>query len=544
MISFPIFILIGFWAIYIIGRLLFCLYFWQIKEYRLDRVLGDFKKSFAILVPKTAYLMVFALLLLLLPQDSNNPNLWDNFVAIVFCGLGIYSIYKLSTSKWKFPKFTKKALALLTIYILCLLLLTIIFSANIALYLVFADLFIPLGTLLVVLAFQIPTNLYKNKIYKQAEERIKKLKRLKIIAINGSYGKSSTKEFLYTILSKKYKVLKTSGNVNTEIGVAQTILKELDNSYDIFIVEMGAYRKGEIKTMCQMAKPNIGIVTGINEQHLGLFGSMENLISAEGGGELSEALQENGILFVNGDNKYCLELLKKNNVPPTREKIYTSKKTSINSDIWSEDLAVYKNYISFIAHEKHGELAHFKVNVLGGQNMQNLLGAILVAKELGMNFTEIMDACKIIKPQQAGMVLKEGNFGIEVIDSSYSANPDGVLADLNYLSTFPGKKVIVMPCLIELGKKSAETHQKIGKKIAETCDLAIITTKDNFKDIEKGYLERIKLLKVNERAGKEKLVLCDKSSDIHAMITVYCKQGDAVLLEGRVPSALINLLTK
>ena len=183
---------------------------------------------------------------------------------------------------------------------------------------------------------------------------------------------------------------------------------------------------------------------------------------------------------------------------------------------------------------KDKEMAHFKVDVLGKQNIQNLLGAILVAKELGMNLEEISRACKNIKQGQAGIILKNGIHGIEIINSSHSSNPDGVMADLDYLKVFEGKKVIVMPCLIELGKKSAEIHREIGKKIAEISDMAIITTKDKFEEIKNSA--------VLNGMPKEKILFQDRPKEIFNMITTFCKEDDAVLLEGRVPEGLIKLL--
>jgi len=305
---------------------------------------------------------------------------------------------------------------------------------------------------------------------------------------------------------------------------------------------VGAYNKGKVKEVCSVLKPKIGIVTGVNEQHLALFGSMENLLSAEGGEELAFALPKDGILFVNGDNKYCLNLYKKFD---GNKKLYNLENKKINSDIWSAEITVHKNYVSFLAIDRLGEMMHFEARVLGKQNVQNLLGAILIAKELGMNFGEIADACRNIKQEQAGMILRQGKHGIDVIDSSYSANPDGVFADLDYLSIFPNKKVIVMPCLIELGKKSSEIHEKIGRKIGEVCDLAIITSKDNFKEIERGFNEAKSGQKDISRRSKKyvaRCLLCDNSQDIYSMITLFCKSGDSVLLEGRVPSELIRLL--
>ena len=282
-----------------------------------------------------------------------------------------------------------------------------------------------------------------------------------------------------------------------------------------------------------MIKPKIGIVTGVNEQHLALFGSMDNLLSAEGGRELASLLPTDGTLVFNGDNKYCLDLYKKTGA--YQKKIYSLSNKVLDADIWSEEVEMGKDHISFIAVDKTKEMGNFRANVLGKQNVQNLLGAILLAKELGMNFGEISEACKSISQKAAGMTLSQEKHGIAMIDSSYSANPDGVFADLDYLSIFSGKRVVVMPCLIELGKKSAEIHQKIGRKIGEVCDLAIITSKDYFNDIERG---------VNEASKNNitKCLLCDKPQDIYSMITLFCKEGDAVLLEGRVPAGLINLL--
>lgn len=409
------------------------------------------------------------------------------------------------------------------------------------------DILTPLIISAIVLLFQPVFVAVINNTLKKAKDKMEKTKSvsgLKVVAITGSYGKSSTKEFLSTILSKKFKVLSTKDNQNSEIGVANCILRDLKPSHHIFIAEVGAYDKGKVKEVCAMLKPKIGIVTGVNEQHLALFGSFANLLSAEGGGELADALPKDGILIVNGDNRYCLDLYKKTEkLAYNNKKIYSLSNKAIDSNIWAESISVFYDRISFVAIDKKGEMMNFEASVLGKHNVQNLLGAILTAKELGMNFEEISEACKSIFQAQAGMTLTIGRHGIKIIDSSYSANPDGVYADLDYFSILPGKKIIVMPCLIELGEKSSQVHEKIGRKIGQVCDLAIITTKDKFKEIERGF---------NETAGTDilrrsdgsvaKCLLCDKTHDIYSLVTLFCTSGDAVLLEGRVPAGLINLL--
>jgi UDP-N-acetylmuramoyl-tripeptide--D-alanyl-D-alanine ligase len=281
--------------------------------------------------------------------------------------------------------------------------------------------------------------------------------------------------------------LKTDAHQNSEMGIASCILNELSPKHQIFLVEMGAYNKGGIKMLCDMAKPKIGILTGINEQHMSTFGSQENIIAAKY--ELMQALPPDGIAFFNARNKYCVELYEKTQ--------------GIKKFLYGQDAKF------------SGE--------------ENILGAIAVAKELGMTDAEIQYAVGKIRNKMPGVQIKEGIGGLKIIDSTYSANPDGVLANLEYLkNNFSGQKIIVMPCLIELGKASGDAHRRIGKKIAQVCDLAIITTQDRFAEIK-------------ETAGNKALFLANPDEMLDK-IKNFAKEGDVVLLESRVPQSLAKLL--
>lgn len=426
------------WFLIFAKLLLFWLWLWQLKEYHIGRFLTHFQEGQA--------------------------------------------IKKILSSFWrlKYPKFTLKIIIISSVSITLAILM---FSRG--LY------FSPfLLIILVPLFFQIPTVIWRNRILEKARQKREKFKKLLVVGITGSYGKTSTKEFLAAILKSKFNVLKTKEHQNSEIGISQCILRELKPGHEIFICEMGAYNKGGIKLLCGIARPKNGMVTGVNEQHLATFGTMENLLSAEGGKELVESLPEDGIAFFNARNKYCLELYEKTNI---------------------------KKFL-------YGENAIFS-----GQ--ENILGAIKVAKELGMTDEEILRACDKIEDKMPGIQLKKGINGLKIIDATYSANPTGVISHLEYLETLrqaQGKLVIVMPCLIELGKASKEVHKRIGAKIAEVCDLAIITTRDRFKEIE-------------ERAG-DKAIFMKKPKEIFEKIKSFTKEGDVVLLESRVPSQLIQQL--
>jgi len=455
----------------------------------------------------------------------------------------------------RFPKLTGKTIVVLVSGTLInFLILFYLFSFSGYLFylsLLFLIFLAPIIFSFLVLFFQIPTITLKKRILKKAKKKIEKFSVHGglVIGVSGSYGKTSTKEFLAAILSKKFKVLKTRKHINAEIGIAQTVLNELNPVRDsedrdklkkegisngvkpehqIFIAEIGAYERGKIKEVCRMLQPKIGILTGINEQHISTFGSQENIIKAKF--ELIDNLPENGIAIFNWDNRF---IKSKIHSAENGTKIQKFCSVEEKKDIWAENIRVEKEFIYFKVKSKKGDSADFKVNLLGRQNIENILLAAACAEELGMDLDKISSACLEIKEEQGGMkfVKKEDP---AIIDSSYSANPAGVIADLDYLKVYFGKKIIIMPCLIELGKSAKEIHKEIGKKIGEICDLAVITTKDYFEKIKEGALE----------AGmkEEKIILREKKEDINYEVKEFSNQDDVLLLEGRAPNGLIALL--
>lgn len=529
-------LIIVLWYIRSSKQVLFWLYLWQLKEYHVGRFFAHFKTSKGqnlIINPIQNFKVLLAILLLL----NNVIVTW--IVALIYFAEAFAFFRSIYFGNVKRPKITKKTLPLIFISFVVLTLFPIAiltFSNDIirlTLHLLAFDILVPLIISAIVLFFQPLAVFARTYIIWRATKKIERLKPngLKVIGITGSYGKTSTKEFLTTILSEKFKVLSTKDHQNSEMGISRCILNNLNSNHEIFVVEMGSYNKGGIKLLADIVKPDIGIVTGVNEQHLALFGSLDNLLSAEGGRELANALPEDGLLVLNGDNKYCLDLFKRTS---KRKKIYSLNRKKVDSDIWADEITVKRDFVSFAVINRQKEMASFQVNVFGKQNVQNILGAVFLARELGMNFDEIVKASENIKHEQSGILLKEGKHGISVIDSSYSSNPDGVIADLEYLDIFPRKKVVVMPCLIELGSKSAEIHRKIGEKIGQVCDLAIITTKEMFWEIKTSAVEK---------GMKEKnIVFCEDPEEILTRVSIFCTKGDAVLLEGRVPDKILKKL--
>ena len=529
------FLLSTLWFIRETKAVLFYLYLWQLKEYHIGRFLDHFRttKGKQLLFNKLIFFKLFLLILIpftfqffiprviFFPGEPSPLPLSDFFpprslldfiillppAIIILAVFILYFAESFSALKNYFqktlkkPVLTKKAtfLILINLIIIVLYLFALLRVREIDLIrlyifpflLLIFDILTPLIASAIVLIFQPLAVLGRNQIIRKAKKKRAQFKDLLVIGVTGSYGKTSTKEFLATILSEKFNVLKTKEHQNSEVGISQCILEDLKPEHEVFVVEMGAYNRGGIKLLCDIAKPKIGILTGINEQHMATFGSQENIIKAKY--ELIESLPEDGIAFFNGENRYCLELY---------EKIKIKK-------------------------------------ILYGQNvklagLENIEGAITVAKELGMTAEEISRACQKVENKLPGIQIKKGINGLNIIDATYSANPDGVIAHLEYLKTLPGKKVIVMPCLIELGKASKEVHQRIGQKIGEVCDLAIITTKERINELRDGAVEK--------GMRPENLLYNENPEFIFEKVKSTTNTGDVVLLESRVPSELKNLL--
>ena len=555
------------WFVVIAKQILFWVYLWQLKEYHIGRFLAHFhtEDGRRLVVNKLLALKVILLLgfffsniiLFFHPIFSNALSLPILLFALYLpISISIYIPISIKFSKdffqkkIKIPVLTKKTGIILFFCFIILGFIPIFFwnyiqqskftfdapNLNVfCFWLLLIDILSPIIISLIVLAFQPMTVLIRNRVIKKAALKRKEFKDLLVIGITGSYGKTSTKEFLYAILSKKYNVLKTREHQNSEIGISQCILNDLKPEHQIFICEMGAYNRGGIKLLCDIVKPKIGILTGINEQHLATFGTQENIIKAKF--ELIESLPKDGTAILNAD---CEKIMK------TGQARVLTRLFSVKDkrDVWAEDIEAGKEDVRFKVRAKHGDSANFRVELLGAQSILNVLGAVTCAKELGMKLKESARACEKIKPMPgSGRLIKskqarlaedgESRQGFNIIDAAYSANPDSVLAHLDYLKTWKGKKAIVMPCLIELGSASKDVHQRIGAKINENCDLAIITKKECYEIMKNSAME--------SGMDKDKILFMEDPKKIFEKLKNFNNPEDVVLLESRVPKELIDI---
>lgn len=465
-------------------------YLWQLKEYRLDRMVDSMRTRSGLHKVMPNFQIVKVLLLAI--------GIGHFFFIKDVSVFSFYALSALALELLEFltrvisrqvsrPKKTTKALLITagTFFLMMILGLIVNYSVleigRVALYILVVSILVGDINSLIVFLFNPITAHMKRKVILNAKRKIAANK-IKVIGITGSYGKSSTKEFLYQILESHYpgKIFKTPGNTNVDIGVAQEILKGLKKEHEYAIIEMGAYKKGEIKAICDIVHPDIGIVTAVADQHLALFGSLKNIQEAKY--ELIESLGDDGVAFFNNDSAGASELLKWASGSGKKIISYACAGTA---KVMALHVNVKEREIDF---DIHG--VKFMAPVFGKQNLPNLLAAISVAHECGMTLQEISKAVRHIEMPDRIMCLKESvsrGDDILVIDDSYNANPDGVKAALDYLANFKGyRKIFVFPGMLELGPKTDMEHISVAEKIKEVCDFSIFTSEDFLKPIMIG----------------------------------------------------------
>lgn len=339
----------------------------------------------------------------------------------------------------------------------------------------------------------------RQRTIRQVKTILKSYPRLKIIGITGSYGKTSVKDILAQTLSLKYKVLAAPQSYNTLFGIANFLKEKLKDEHEILIVEMGAYQKGEIRELCQMVKPHIGIITGITNQHLERFGSLENITAAKY--ELIEALPPAGGLAVfNLDSPPLLPLYQKTAVPKIG---YAQEGFADISAVNIQASATSSTFTLAFGPSSNSPLlsaSSFQLNLPGRHQISNALAAIAVALYLGLTPEQIRQGLSQVRPPSHRLQILPQPNGTLIIDDAYSSNPEGVKAAINLISQFSNSpKVIVTPGLVELGEKQEEENIAFGKLIAADFDYAVIVNKTNrralLEGIKKGYLSERSNLK-------------------------------------------------
>ena len=323
-----------------------------------------------------------------------------------------------------------------------------------------------------------PIELSINKYYiNDAKRMLKEHTSLTVIGVTGSYGKTSVKYILGTLLEAKFNVLITPESFNTPLGVTKTIRSSLRATHDIFVCEMGAKNVGDIKEICEIVYPQHGIITSVGPQHLESFKSLENVKKTKF--ELADALPAYGKLFLNGEDENI-----KSHSHPHGAITYG---LNPSCDYYADEITVTSAGTSFVV--KHGdEAVPFTVALIGAHNVINLVGAIAICCEMGIDLKKLPPYARKIKAVEHRLQLtKRGK--TTVVDDAYNSNPSGAKAALDAISLFQGKKIVVTPGMIELGSVQYEENRKFGMNIAKVCDFAVLVGQKQAEPIKQGLLD-------------------------------------------------------
>lgn len=328
-----------------------------------------------------------------------------------------------------------------------------------------------------------------------AKKKLRSVPDLTVIGVTGSYGKTSVKYYLDTLLKEHFEVLITPESYNTPMGVVKTIRSSLKPSHQIFICEMGARHVGDIKEICDIVHPEHGIITSVGPQHLETFFNMDNIVNTKF--ELADALPEVGLLFLNGDNEYI-----RNHSGKYKNKIfYTTgewaKARELESQIEEGEVPQYyqtgdvklsRTGTEFTVTAPDGEKETFQMRLLGEHNVINVAGAVAVANTLGIPLKQLKVPVRRIQPVAHRMqLLERGNYTI--IDDAFNSNPVGSRAAVETLKQFEGVRILITPGMVELGEKEEEYNYKFGTYAADCCDYILLVGEKHTAPIHKGVLE-------------------------------------------------------
>ena len=357
---------------------------------------------------------------------------------------------------------------------------------------------------------------YKNK----ANRKLKSLNKMEVIAVTGSYGKTSTKNIISDILNVKYIAFPTPQNFNTNYGLIRTINEYIDKYNDYFVAELGAFRRGDIKSRASIVKPKYGILTKIGTAHLDTFGSIENTTKTKF--ELIESLPSDGVAFLNIDDELQVNYHLKNKVKVIWYGL------NVEADVYASDIKYCNSGMNFRVHFKNDKKSYdFATKLLGEANVYNILAGIAVGKELGLSVAELQKGVLQIKPIEHRLQMKKYGH-ITYIDDAYNSNPVGSKMALDILKLMPGKKIIITPGMIEMGDKQYEVNYNFGKYIADSVDLAILVGIEQTRPIQKGILD--------SKFDKDKLIILnDVKEAINIAKNYFSNKETYILLENDLP---------
>ena len=366
------------------------------------------------------------------------------------------------------------------------------------------------------------------RFYAQATARMRRYPG-EVVGITGSYGKTTTKFITAALLQRRYSVFKTPDGVNTTMGIVRVVREALRDDHRFFVVEVAAYGLGEIREMCDILRPRLGILTAVGVQHLERFGTPERI--AEAKYELIDSLPPDGLAIINADDPGCLRLAERARREGRRVLLYGIGEDERVLGVRGKDVKLSSKGSAFRVETEHG-VAMFETRLLGSWNIANILGATAAALECGVSLEAIADGVKALTPAPKRLEVREEGGVIKLIDVA-NANPLGAQMALEILGQFEGgSKILITPGLVELGQIEADENRRLGRAAAQVCDYVVLVGTQQTQPLREGLREA-------GFAGSRVLVArhADEVAD-HLKAIVH--EGDILLYENRLPDTYLE----
>ena len=379
------------------------------------------------------------------------------------------------------------------------------------------------GFVIVADMILMPVERLINRHYVNDAKRIlKSVRGLRVVGITGSYGKTSTKHYLTHILSEEYDVLMTPGSYNTPMGVVRTIREMMKPYTQIFVCEMGAKQTGDIKEICDIVNPEMGIVTAVGPMHLESFKTIDNVRNTKF--ELVDSLPSTGVAVINND----FPEIAGREVTNT-EAIRYGVTNPQDCDYKAENVSYTPEGTTFTVSGPDGFKMEVGTRLLGECNVSDLLAAIIIALRLGVGTDKIRYAISTIEQVEHRLSIRKTPGGVTVIDDAFNSNPAGSRMAVEVLAQFnkTGKRIIVTPGMIELGSEQERLNMELGKQIGLHVDIAIIVGRYNRESLVKGIMAT--------EFNKENLYEVGSFNEAQEVLGRIMRNGDTVLYENDLP---------
>lgn len=366
------------------------------------------------------------------------------------------------------------------------------------------------------------------RFYAQATARMRRYPG-EVIGITGSYGKTTTKFITAALLQGRYSVFKTPDGVNTTMGIVRVVREGLRDDHRVFVVEVAAYGPGEIREVCEVLRPRLGILTAVGVQHLERFGTPERI--AEAKYELIGSLPPDGLAIVNADDPVCLRLAERARREGRRVLLYGIGEDERALGVRGKDVKLSSKGSAFRVETEHG-VAMFETRLLGGWNISNILGATAAALECGVPLEEIADGVRALTPAPKRLEIREEGGVIKLIDVA-TANPRGAQMALEVLSQFEGgSKILITPGLVELGQIETEENRRLGRAAAAVCDYVVLVGPQQTQPLREGLRE----------AGfaDSRILIARHADEVADCLKAIVCEGDVLLYENRLPDTYLE----